>query len=416
MVTRPPASLPPRFDARDPAVAADPYPYYAELRRAGPLARAGPGTWLVPRHADVTALLSDPRLGNELPLAYHEAALGTGPASEFFARVVFYRDPPVHTKLRRLMATAFTPALVHAARGRLRALVDDLLAPGLERGWFEAVEDLASPLSASAIGRLIGVPAADWTVLKEKAIDLGRGFNVAPSEQERQATDSAVLWLQDYVDALLEQRRRAPKDDLLSRMGAAGDGNDGLSRADIVDNAIFALWAGFETALSVIGTAFAALVRFPEQFRRLRESPALVPLVVEEVLRYDAPIQGTARIVRTEVVMGGRRLRPGRILVLLLGSANRDERMFGEPEQFNVDRDPNPHVSFGGGPHRCLGSTLARAEVAVVLEQLTRRCAALEPAGEPVRRITMSWMRFHQHVPVVARPAGRDGSGRTREW
>jgi cytochrome P450 len=398
-------ALPPRFNARDPATLEDPYPRYAELRRAGPLARAGAGTWLVTRHADVTALLGDRRLGHELELEYHQVALGPGPASEFFHRIVFYRDPPAHTRLRRLMAAAFTPRLVNRMREPIRALVDELLEPGLERGGFDAVDDLAYPLSVAVVCRLIGIPRADWAALKPRAVDLGRGFNAAPSPEERRATDEAVVWLQRYLDALIGERRPAAADDLLSSMLAAEHGGDRLTHDEVVDNCIFLVWAGFETVMSVIGTAFAGLLRFPDQLERLREEPALVPSAVEELLRYDAPIQGTARLVRRDIELGGRRLRAARVLVLMLGSANHDERVFARPERLDVARHPNPHVSFGGGAHRCLGSVLARAEVAIVLEQVLRRCAAIEMAGAPRRRTAASWMRFHASVPVAVTPA-----------
>jgi cytochrome P450 len=303
------------------------------------------------------------------------------------------------------MAAAFTPRLVHAVRDDTRELVDELLEPAFDRGRFDVVDDFAYPLSVAVICRLMGIPRPDWSELKPRAADLGRGFSLASSDEERQATDDAVVWLQDYVAGLLQERRFAAADDLLSRMLAAEDGAARLAHDEIVDNCVFLLWAGFETVLSAIGTAFAAFLRFADQFARLRAEPALLPLAVEEIFRYDAPIQGTARIVRRDVELAGRRLRPGRILVLLLGSANHDERVFAEPERLDVARRPNPHVSFGGGGHRCLGNVLAREELAVVLERLLARVASLEPAGEPVRRTTATWMRFHASIPVAVTPA-----------
>lgn len=396
--------LPARFDASDPAIADDPYERYAELRRGGPLARGGPATWLVTRHADVAALLGDRRLGNELPPAYHEASLGRGPAGRFFQRIIFYRDPPVHTRLRRLMAAGFTPRLVGALREEIAELVDDLLRPALDTGGFDAISDLAEPLAFEVICRLVGIPAADRDEVRPRATDLARGFALAGSDAERRATDAAATWLERYLDDLLAERRTRPQDDLLSRMLGSEGGEDGLGHEEIVDNCVFLFWAGFETVLSVIGTGCAALSRFPDEFRRLRRDASLVPSAVEEFLRYDAPIQGTARLVREPLEIGGRRLRAGRVLVLLIGSANRDEAVFDHPDRLDVGRHPNPHLSFGGGPHRCLGNVLARAEAAVVFEQLVRRFDSLEPGGEAERRTTMSWMRFHTRVPLAAAP------------
>jgi cytochrome P450 len=395
------ATLAPRFDALDPQIREDPYPRYAELRAHGPLARGGPGTWLVTRHAEVSALLGDRRLGNELPARYHELSLGDGPAAEFFGRILFHRDPPDHTRLRRLMAAQFTPRLVGSYHDEIAGIVDEVLEPAIATGRLDAITGLAHPLSLRAICLLLAIPPADQAAVLPRAADLARGFAFGCTDEERRATDAATVWLRRYLDDLLHERARRPDDDLLSRMLAAATGPDALTRQEIVDNCVFLFWAGFETVMSVVGTAFAALARFGDQFAALRDRPALVPRAVEELLRFDAPIQGTSRIVREELVIGGQRLRPGRVLVLLIGSANHDERVFAEPARLDVARDPNPHVSFGGGWHRCLGNVLARAETATVLERLVRRVRTLEPAGEPTRRTGMAWMRFHATVPVA---------------
>jgi cytochrome P450 len=401
-VTAPAAPLPPRFDARDPAVLDDPYPRYAELRAAGPLARGGPGTWLVTRHAEVAALLGDRRLGNALPPEYHDLSLGAGPASAFFQRIIFYRDAPEHTRLRRLMAAGFTPRLVGRLRQRIAELVDELLEPAVHTGRFDAIADLAYPLAFTVICLLVGIPPDERKAVQSRAVDLGRGFASGLTAQERAATDAATLWLQDYLERLLRERARTPGDDLLSRMLAAEDGPDRLGHEHIVDNCVFLFWAGFETVLSVIGTGVAALLRFPGEFARLRRDPSLVGSAVEEFLRYDAPIQGTSRIVREALRVDGRRLSRGRVVVLLLGAANHDERVFAAPGRLDIGRRPNPHLSFGGGPHRCLGNVLARAEGAVVFEHLAQRFSALEPAGPATRRTTMTWMRAHASIPVAS--------------
>lgn len=399
------AALPPRFDARDPAVLEDPYPRYAELRRAGALARGGPATWLVPRYADVAALLSDRRLGHQFPSEYHQIALGDGPAAAFFDRIIFYRDPPVHTRLRRLMAREFTPRLVSRLREQIRTAARELLEPGLQTGRMDAIADLGYPLALRVICMLIGIPAADEQEVLPRAADLANGFTFTRSDRERRATDEAARWLTAYLEDLIAHRREG--EDLLSRMLAGGVTGDGLTHAEIVDNCVFLFWAGFETVVSLIGTGLAALVRFPEQFERLRRDPGLVPTAVEEFLRYDPPIQGTSRIIREPVELGGRRLRPGRVLVLLLGSANRDERVFTAPDAIDVGRHANPHLSFGGGPHHCLGNVLARAEAAVVFELLASTVRELGAARPPVRRTSMAWMRFHASLELELAPAPR---------
>jgi cytochrome P450 len=396
------ATAPPRFNPFDPDVQDDPYPTYATLRAAGPLCRFGPGSWGVTRHADVTALQRDPRLGSEFPAEYHRLSTGDGPASDFFARIMLYRDPPEHRRLRQLMGKAFSPAVVRALRGHIEELVDRLLAPALESGRMDVVDDLAYPLPVLVVCRLMGIPGQARDDVRRHAVNLGRAFSAVVPPDARAAADEAVRWLRGYLGDLLDQRRIRPGDDLLSRLLAAEEGGESLTHDEIVDNTVFSFFAGFETTVHLITTGFAALLRHPDQLDRLRADPGLVPTAVEEFLRYDAPIQGTARLVREPVEIGGRTVRAGRVLVLLLGSANHDEAVFHDPAALDVGRTPNPHVTFGGGAHLCLGAFLARMEGAVVFDRV-RRLAALEPAGAPVRQ-TDTPFRAYASVPVRVKP------------
>jgi cytochrome P450 len=395
--------LPPRFDALDPAVVEDPYPTYARLREAGPVCRGPLGTWVVTRHADVAALLRDRRLGSEFPEAYHRMSVGDGPAGEFMRSIVLYRDPPDHERLRALMGQAFGGQLVRGLEAQIAELVDSLVEPLLERRTFDVIADLAFPLPVMVVARLMGIPAGDHDAIRPRAVELGRAFAAVVPEAARAAADQAVRWLRDYLGALLDERREAPGDDLLSRMLAAEQGADRLAHAEIVDNAVFSFFAGFETTTNLIGNGVAALLEHPAQLARLRADPALVPSAVEEFLRYDAPIQGVARIVRDPVEIGGRRIAAGRVLVLLVGSANRDERAFERPDELDVGRAPNRHVSFGGGIHYCLGATLSRIEARTVFARLLERFARLEPAGAALRERGTSFRAFAS-LPVAATP------------
>jgi cytochrome P450 len=392
--------LPPRFDPLDPAVRADPYPAYARLREAGRLCRGGPGQWVVTRHADVAALLTDPRLGNRFPEEYHRLSAGCGPAAEFLARIVLHRDRPEHSRLRRLIGGAFSPRLLGGLRGRIRQLADVLLDPAVETGLLDAVDDLAFPLPGLVVCELLGIPAHDRRAIPARASALGRVFATVVDDRGRAVADEAVVWLREYLARLLDDRKRRPTGDLLSRMAAVERGGDRLSRDEIVDNAAFLLFAGFETTASLIGTGCAALLDHPGELARLRADRSLIPLAVEEFLRYDAPIQSRLRVVLDPIDVGGRTVKPGRLLLLLLGSANRDERRFARPEELDVGRHPNPHVSFGGGVHFCAGAALARMEGAIVFDRLLERFSRLEPAGEPVRDVGRAFRAF-SHVPIA---------------
>lgn len=394
----------PRIDAAGLVMLDDPYPEYAKLRAAGPLCRFGPGAFGVTRHADVVALQRDPRLGSEFPPAYHDASVGAGPASRFFQRIMLYRDPPEHLRLRRLMGKAFTPAVVRRLRADIERLVDQLLGPALDSGRVDMVSELAYPLPVQVVSRLMGIPPEARDDVRRYAIDLGRAFNAIVPEADRPAADAAVEWLRAHLGQLLKERAERPGDDLLSHLLAAEEGGDRLSHDEIVDNTVFAFFAGFETTVHLLATGTVALLRHPDQWARLRAEPGLVPTAVEEFLRFDAPIHGTARLVREPVEIGGQKVRRGRVLVLMLGAANHDEAVFREPARLDVARDPNPHVSFGGGAHLCLGAFLARMEATVVFDWLVRRLSAMEPAGPAVRQENTPFRAFAT-VPVAVRPA-----------
>jgi cytochrome P450 len=394
-------ALLPKFDPLAPEVVDDPYPTYARLREAGPLCRGPVGTWIVTRHADVSSALKHPRLGSAFPDSYHRLSAGDGPAGRFLARIVLYRDPPEHTRLRRLLGAAFAHR-VRGLRPRVEALVDDLLAPALEAGRADLIGELAFPLPLMVVCGLMGIPAVDEAAIRRRAIDLDKGFAPVVPAEARTAVDEAVVWLRDYVAAMLAERRGRPGDDLLSDLLAAAPGEDGADEEQLVDNAVFAFFAGFETTTNLIGNGFAALLAHPDQLVRLRRDPSLTPTAVEEFLRFDAPVQGVARFVREPVRIGGRTIRAGRVVTMLLGSANRDERVFPDGDRLDVGRAPNPYVSFGGGPHRCLGAMLARLEAEVVFGGVLRSCRTIEPAGPPVRS-RASAFRGYAALPVAVR-------------
>jgi cytochrome P450 len=394
----------PTFDPTDPAVVADPYPTYRELRAAGAVCRGGPGQWVVPGYAEVATLLRDRRLGNDYPAEYHEYSSGNGPAKDFFRRIILDRDPPEHTRLRRLMGKAFSPALVRTMTDHIGRLTDDLLDRVADRGRFDAVPDLAFPLPVLVVCALLGIPPKDRELVRPRAIDLCKGFATVVPEAERAVVDDAVRWLREYVTGLLDRRRAHPSDDLLSAMLAAQEDGDVLGTSEIVDNAVFLFFAGFETTVNLIASGCSALLTHPDELARLRADRSLVPSAVEEFLRYDAPIQFTARLALDQLEIGGHTIRKGRVVVLLLGSANRDERQFERPDRLDVGRTPNQHVAFSVGAHHCLGAVLARVEGRVVFERLLSRFASLEAAGPALRR-TDTTFRGLASVPVAVRPS-----------
>jgi cytochrome P450 len=391
----PTTSLPPKFDPYDPAVLDNPYPTYARLRHAGPLCRGGPAQWVVPRYADVARLICDPRLSSRYGSEYHRIAVGDGPLTDFFEHIVLNRDPPGHTRLRRLLGQAFTPAAVRSLTSSIGTLVDELLAPGLDRGRLDAVVDLADRLPIRVLAEVVGIDLDCIDEVRPRAIALARAFATFLPENDRATSHAAVTWLRDLMSGLLERRRRSPSNDLISRLATVQCDNESMTTEELVDNVVFLLFAGFSTTTDLLSTGCAALLAHPHQLARLRAHPALVPAAVEEFLRYDAPVQLKSRVVMNSLEIGGRTIRPGRILLLLLGSANHDEDRFRYPDVLDIGRDPNPHLSFGGGGiHHCLGAPLARAEATAVFGRLVRKFSTIEPDGPTVRRPSASFRSF----------------------
>ncbi|MEU6476609.1 cytochrome P450 [Streptomyces sp. NPDC047017] len=355
------------------------------------------------RYDDVAPLLRDRRLSHEYPPEYHEFSTGEGPAQSFFQRILLDRDAPDHTRLRKLMAQAFSPRLLQRMHAYVEQQVDELLAPALERGTFDAVTELAFPLPVSVVCELVGIPPVDRDLVRPYALDLAKAFALYVPDEDRAAAHGAVSWLREYIGDLLRERRAALGEDLLSRMIEAEDAEQPGSRLtaeEIVDNTVFLFFAGFETTTNLIATSVAALLDHPGEAARLRRDPELMQSAVEEFLRFDAPIQATARLVREPVEVAGRTVRAGRVLVLLLGSANHDERRFPDPERLDIGRAPNPHLSFGGGAHHCLGAHLARIEGRAAIGWLLRHAPALKAAGEVVRRPSVTF-RSYRSVPVA---------------
>lgn len=399
----------PRFDAQDPAFARDPYPTYSELRSAGPLCRGGPGLWVATRHAEVSELLRDRRLGREFPAEYQSLSVGPGPAVDFLRRIIIDRDPPEHLRLRRLMTKALKPGFVRELVTPVNELLDAFIEPAADRGAFDAVADLALPVPLLLMSELLGVPRADRDEVLGRTNELAKAFAVFIPEHDRAMAHEAVVWLRAYMEDLVEQRRAAPGDDLLSRLILAEHDGRSLSHDEVVDNALFIFYAGFETTANLLAAGCDLLVRYPDQQERLRADPSLMPTAIEEFLRWDAPIHTTTRLVLEPIEIGGRTLRAGRVLVLALASANHDERAFSFPERPDIGRKPNPHVSFGGGVHLCLGAALARMESAVVFRRLLERFTLLGQAGAPHWRASRGGFRFPYYefgrLPIEAVPA-----------
>jgi cytochrome P450 len=399
----------PRYVLDDAKNVADPYPIYRQLREHGPVCRGGPGQWVFPRHAEVSALLRDPRLGREYPEQYQALSIGEGPANDYLQRIIINRDGDAHTRLRRLLTKSLTPGMVRSLARPIGALVDGILDRLADRDEWDLVTDLAVPVPMAVVSELLGIPAADREAIEKWSTSLAQTFAVFIPDDKRHEAHEAVVRLRGYFAELLRERRRRPGEDLLSRMvTAVRDGTEPLTDEEIVDNALFVHYAGFETTTIAIATGGRILTAEQDSQRRLRADPGIVGTALEEFMRYDAPIPTTSRLALEPIEIAGHTVRRGRVVVLLLASANRDESVFSHPDRMDLTRSPNPHVSFGGGVHLCLGAALARVEGAVVFERLLARFSRLEPAGPPRWNPSRGGFRFpywaYESIPVAATP------------
>jgi cytochrome P450 len=394
------SSLTPRFDPALLALADDPYPIYQELRAAGRIIRAGPGQIAVAQYPDVSTLLRSSRLSNQFPEEYRNFSVGQGPASDFLNRILLHRDPPVHGNLRRILGAPLARNHLPLLSQRIGCIVDSLLDRAFCSASFDAVPALAMPLPIMVICEILGVPAAEAHEIRESATALSLAFKLKATAEERVRVDRAVTFLRDYLRRHVLEVSQAQPASLL--MSAARDAyHAGADLADIVDNLVFLFFAGFETTASLITTGSAVLAMQPAVFGQLREDPALIGNFVDEALRFDAPIQSRARLVTEPVVIAGRTIRAGRVILLLIGAANRDPQAFHAPDRFDLERRSPPHLSFGAGPHYCLGAQLAQIEALALFSALVRRCRVLALESAPVRDMS-SVFRCYRSVVLRA--------------
>jgi cytochrome P450 len=391
------------LDLLDPGFLADPYPAYHRLRAEDPVHRHPLGFFVLTRYDDVAAFLRDARFGKSGYEALFEARFGGGPDASWLALSMLFRDPPDHTRLRALVGQAFTPRVVETLRPRIQAIVELLLDRVAQAGSMDVIEDLAYPLPVTVISELLGVPAGEADQIKAWSRDVARALDaialpVGPEvlERGRRATGAMV----DYFGRLADERRRQPGEDLLSGLVRAEEAGDRLTERELLATCVLLYVAGHETTVNLVGNGLLALLRHPSEWQRLREDPGRLPGAIEELLRYDGPVQRTGRMAAEDVRIGGVEIPAGTLVVALLGAANRDPAQFREPDWLDVTREEPRHLAFGAGIHYCLGAPLARLEARMAFGALLRRFPGMSLDTErPVWRPS-SALRGLETLPV----------------
>ena len=364
---------------------ADPYPRYAALRAVAPVHRSTFGFWALTRYEDCQQLLRHPGVGKD----FSTAANSLGLSDEQRAEQDRFRsdrsnmlttDPPDHTRLRGLVTRAFTPRTVETLRASVVALVDELV-DGFGDEEVDVMDALAFPLPVTVIGEMLGVPAEDRPGLRPLVRSVTAVLELALTPDALSEAAVADAKLEEYFAGLVAERRAHPREDLLTKLIEAEDKGDQLTEHELISTAILLFAAGFETTTHLIGNGLLALLRHPGQLDRLRADRSLVRPAVEELLRFDSPVQIAVRTAYEDLSIGGQRIESGSVVLALLGAANHDPARFRDPERLDVGRDEGAPMSFGGGIHFCLGAALARLEAQVVLERLLSRFGTIELAG-----------------------------------
>jgi pimeloyl-[acyl-carrier protein] synthase len=310
------------------------------------------------------------------------ARLGRAPAAPLS---MLDRDPPDHTRLRSLVSKAFTPRVVEALRPHIQKIVDSLLDRVAGANAMDLIEDFAYPLPVIVICEMLGVPFEDHERFKQWGLDIARGLDsilLPPDSDVARRSDAARSALTAYFRELIAERRASPRADLLSGLIAAEEVGDRLREDELLATCILLLVAGHETTVNLIGNGTLALLRHRDQLRRLREDPGLIASAVEELLRYDGPVQRTARVSGEDVAIAGRTIAKGELVMPFIGAADRDPAQFPDPDRLDIARTDNRHIAFGWGIHFCLGAPLARLEGQIALNTLVRRLPKLALATD----------------------------------
>lgn len=384
-----------------PAFIDDPYPFYAALREHDPVHDLDGGGVFLSRYDDVMAVYRNPHALSDKKAEFGPK-FGDTPLFEHHTSSLVFNDPPLHTRVRRLMMGALNQrAIVRMEAGVVR-LVDDLLDTFAERREIDFIDDFASQIPVEVIGNLLNVPKADREPLRDWSLAILSALEPAPDAALLERGNRAVTDFLAYLRGLVADRRRHPGDyetDVLTRLiQGEGDGEK-LTEAELLHNCIFMLNAGHETTTNLIGNGTWLLLNQPAEAARLRADPGLVPTAVEEMLRYDGSIQLNNRRLGAPMEIGGRVLPEGTFITIGIGAANRDPAQFPDAERFDVGRKPNRHVAFGQGEHACAGMNVARLEARIAIGRLVARFPTLSLAGAPERDRRVRFRGF-RHLPV----------------
>ena len=401
-----------KFNPFLPEFHADPYPTYHRLRSCEPVHRNFLGSWVVTRYADVKAVLRDPsfrsdnlpqRLKDKNPYLKHQQK-DLNALVRVTSKWLLYLEPPDHTRLRGLVGKAFSPGVVERMRPQIQEIVDELISNVQQRGSMDIISELARPLPVRVISRMLGVPEEIQSQVYQWANDLSGIFDPLNSLETFAHMNEVILKFAESLDGVIAEREKKPQADMISALIAARDQGDKLSNDEIFSVCMLLFGTGEETTVNLIGNGMLALLRHPDQMEKLKREPTIIQSAVEELLRYDSPIQGISRVAIENVEIDGKKISAGEQVIVYLGSANRDPAQFPDPDRLDLTRGENRHLAFADGIHHCLGATLARVEGQSAINTLVQRLPDLK-----LHTDTLEWrknisLRGLKALPVTFTP------------
>jgi cytochrome P450 len=384
-----------------PGFVDDPYPFYAALREHDPVHELAPGSWLLTRYDDVLAVYRSAHASSDKRREF-APKLGASPLFEHHTTSLVFNDPPLHTRVRRILMGALNQRAIARMEDGVVTLVDGLLERLASAPAPDLIEDFAAQIPVEVIGNLLAVPHAERGPLRGWSLAILSALEPAPGPDVLARGNAAVTEFSAYLRMLVAERRRHPGDpeaDVLTRL-LQGDAEGTLSEAELLHNCIFLLNAGHETTTNLIGNGLHALLSHREQLERLQREPALLGSAIEELLRFESPLQLNNRMATAPLDVGGRTLPAGSFITLAIGAANRDPAVFAAPDVLDIARKPNNHLAFGQGAHACSGMNVARLEARVAIGRLLARFPKLALAGAPERDPRLRFRGF-RHLPVA---------------
>ena len=363
------------YDPTSAAILSDPYGTYDSLRAKDPIHRMRLiNAWVLTRYEDVDMVLRDHRRFSK----------DDGIEDEY--RSMLHHDPPDHTRLRALVSKAFTPRSVRELHPRVERIVAELLDDLDGKDRFDLIESVAFPMPITVIAEMLGVPARDMDRFERWSNDISLTIEPSLRDDQIRLVECATEELYEYFEGIIEERRLKPEDDMITALLNAEDEGDRLTHSELLGTLVLLLVAGNETTRNLIGNGMRALLKHPEQLQRLRDNPDLLDSALNELLRYDSPVQLDGRLVHDDVEIGGQRIIAGQRVLCAIGAANRDPSVFAEPDKLDIGRDEKSSIAFGRGIHHCLGAPLAMLEARAAFSALLDRYSSIELVAEPVYR------------------------------